>query len=196
MVNHAGDRPADSVGYPDADLVALFRAGDPGAVAALYDRYARLAYGLALRILNDRMAAEDVVQEAFVAVWRNAAAFDQARGNLRTWLLTIVRNRAIDRTRGAPHRKEVAGLDAATEVPGGDNPSDVVVANADRAAVRRHLRALPDRQRDTLELSYFGGLSQTQIARRLQVPLGTVKGRMRLGLLKMRQSLELSAATS
>lgn len=167
----------------DADIVPMLVAGETQAIEAVYERYARLAYGLAYRMLNDQMAAEDVVQEAFVALWRHATLFDPGRGHIRNWLLTIVRNRAIDRLRSRPQHREWRNLDDANLAIGG-RWDDV-----DRIQVRKLLDDLPASQRQTLELAYFGGYTHSEIAKRMAVPLGTVKGRLRGGLQKMANAL-------
>lgn len=173
----------------DFDVIDQLAAGNSQAIEMLYDRYARLAFGVALKILGERTAAEDVVQEAFVAVWRNLAAFDPAGGQLRSWLLRIVRNRAIDRLRANPARRETADIETAN-LSVDDIAFDHVALDAERQQVRQVLAALPQAQRRVLELSYFGGLSQTEVASKMHLPLGTVKSRMRLGLEKMRVSLQ------
>ncbi len=179
----------------DGDVAAQLQNGDASAIDSLYERYGRLAYGLALRILNDRAAAEDVVQDAFLGVWRNAAIFDASRGSLRNWLLSIVHNRAIDRLRGTARVRTEAPLDTvdrAAEVP------DVwrsVATNLERKEIREAFQSLPDAQRQTLELAYFGGYTHVEIAKRMEVPLGTVKGRMRIGLEKMRTFLQARGMT-
>lgn len=172
----------------DLDVIALLAAGDSRAIESLYDRYGRFAFGLAFRMLNDRMAAEDVVQEAFVALWRHARSFDSSRGQLRSWLLRIVRNRAIDRLRGNATHREIANIDDAN-LAVEDTAWDYVAADADRTQVRSLLNELPSGQRRAIELSYFGGLSQPEVAVTMRLPLGTVKSRQRLGLEKMRQAL-------
>lgn len=158
----------------------------------LYGQYRRSAYGLAFLILRDPQAAEDVVQEAYVAVWRRAASIAPAEASLRSWVLTIVRNRAIDHLRGRAHRQTALGLDTAISAVAPDDPEHTVLVNDDRARIRKALGHLNARQRQTLELGYFGGLSQTEIARQMGVPLGTVKGRMRSALTRMRGLLQLA----
>ena len=155
---------------------------------ALYEAYHRQALGLAYRVLNDAAEAEEVVQEAFLAVWRAGRSYDPARGSVRTWLLTLVRNRAIDviRTR---QRRPVRPL---ADVPDPVDPSDVpaqVSLNVDSAAAERALQALPPEQREAVELAFLGGLSHGEIATRLGLPVGTVKGRIRLGLDRLRSAL-------
>ena len=159
------------------------------ALAALYDAYSNILFGLALRILHSRTEAEDVLQEVFVQVWQRAANFDASRGRPFTWLVTLARSRAIDRLRSSSSR-ERATLEAAREV------TDSVMDAADDAEkseqgeiVRRALAELPEEQRSTLVLAYFEGLTQSEIAARLNSPLGTVKTRMRSGLIRLRALL-------
>jgi RNA polymerase sigma-70 factor (ECF subfamily) len=141
-------------------------------------------------MLADGPAAEDVVQEAFVAVWRNAASFDPSRGQVRSWLLTSVRNRCIDMLRG-PRRpsKLDEPIDDVPELRSTDDVWETVAQRLQAQDVRRALDNLPEDQRTTINLAYFGGLTQTQIAAQMRVPLGTVKGRMRLALEKLREML-------
>lgn len=174
----------------DSQVVARLKRGESAAIESLYDRYGRLAYGLAFRVLDDRSAAEDVVQEAFVSVWRNAAGFDSSRGGLRSWLLSIVRNRAIDRLRGSARTRTEVDLESAEPVAGVADVWQSVSLHLERKQIREGFAELPDAQRRTLELAYFGGYTHVEIANQMQVPLGTVKGRMRIGLEKMRSFLE------
>lgn len=177
-------------------MAAQLQRGDAMGVEALYDKYGRLAFGLAFRILNDRTAAEDVVQEAFLGLWRNARSFDSSRGNLRGWLLSIVHNRAIDRLRGATRmRKEsqIETVERLIEVP---DAWEAVSAHLERRQIREGFAQLPDAQRQTLELAYFGGYTHQEIAGQMGVPLGTVKGRMRMGLEKMRSFLQARGVTA
>jgi RNA polymerase sigma-70 factor (ECF subfamily) len=177
----------------DADRAVLVRLanGDLDALEELYDRYKTMAYSIAYRITNDATAAEDVVQDAFVGAWRNAARYVEGRGSVKTWLLAIVHHRAIDAVR---RRRPT------TELPDADLPPpealrlpDVwadVSATLDADTVQGALATLSDVQREAIELAYFGGLTQQEIAERTATPLGTVKSRMRLGLLAMRRHLE------
>jgi RNA polymerase sigma-70 factor (ECF subfamily) len=181
---------------PDGQTAAQLQRGDTAAIEALYDRYGRLALGLAYRILNDRGAAEDAVQEAFVAVWRNAAGFDASRGGLRNWLLSIVRNRAIDRLRGNAKARAEVRLDSTERAGGVLDPWAAVALDLERKQIREAFDELPDAQRRTLGLAYFAGLTHVEIARQMQVPLGTVKGRMRIGLEKMRAFLRARGVTA
>ena len=177
----------------DADRAVLVRLanGDLDALEELYDRYKTMAYSIAYRITNDATAAEDVVQDAFVGAWRNAARYVEGRGSVKTWLLAIVHHRAIDAVR---RRRPT------TELPDADLPPpealrlpDVwadISATLDADTVQSALATLSDVQREAIELAYFGGLTQQEIAERTATPLGTVKSRMRLGLLAMRRHLE------
>ena len=176
----------------DADRAALERlaGGDLGAVELLYERYRSMAYALALRITGDGATAEDVVQDAFVGAWRNAARYEQGRGSVKTWLLSIVHHRAIDATR---RRRPTS------ELPENEGPTPLaltlpdvwaeVAGRLDRDAVLTALATLSDVQREAIELGYFGGLTQQEVAIRTGAPLGTVKSRMRLGLLALRRVL-------
>lgn len=170
------------------------RPGETEAFESLYGQYRRRAYQLAFVILGDSQTAEDVVQEAYVALWRRTASLDPAEGSPSSWLLTVVRNRAIDHLRGRAHRQTGMDLDAASSTVAPDDPERAALLNDDRARIRDALDQLNARQRRPLELGYFGGLSQAEIARQLGVPLGTVKGRMRSGLTRMRWLLQLAEA--
>ena len=180
--------PADT-----ADRAVLVRLadGELDALEELYDRYKTMAYSIAYRITNDTTLAEDVVQDAFLGVWRNAARYVEGRGSVKTWLLAIVHHRAIDAVR---RRRPTAELpDLELPPPAALTEPDVwmeVAAGIDAELVQRALAALSEVQREALELAYFGGLTQQEIADRTETPLGTVKSRMRLGLLAMRRSLE------
>lgn len=156
----------------------------------LYDRVSRRAFGLAYRIVGDRPAAEDVVQEAFLAVWRAAERIDAARGDLQSYVLTIVHRRAIDllRSRGGLGERRLAE-DAADRLPGEGDFTEGVAINVDGEVVRRALDELPDDQREVVDMAYYQGLTHAEISERLRTPLGTVKSRMRLALEKMRGSL-------
>ncbi len=176
----------------DADRAVLGRIadGELHALDELYERYKTMAYSIAYRITNDRTLAEDVVQDAFLGAWRNAARYIAGRGSVKTWLLSIVHHRAIDAIR---RRRPTTDLPDREDVP---PPAlrlpDVwaeVAANLDAEMVRGALGALSDVQREAIELAYYGGLTQVEIAERTSTPLGTVKSRMRLGLLSMRRVL-------
>jgi len=173
----------------DGDLVRATARGDQSALAQLYDRYRLILFGLVMRILHDRAEAEDVLQEAFLQVWRRANDFDEARGRAFTWLVTIARSRALDRLRAAGSRGRLAH--EAAQLPRedvGDAATDALRSEEGRA-VRQALADLPDEQRRPLLLAYFEGLTQAEIAARLGDPLGTVKTRMRAGMIKLRAIL-------
>lgn len=177
----------DVHGESDEELLAAITRREEGAIAALYDRYGGLAYGLAYRILGERGLAEDVVQDAFLSVWRRAISFQTGRGSVRTWLLSIVHHRAIDRVRGTAGRaRQDAPLDELDRAVSAEDPWREVDTSLQRDVLKQGLAALPDSQRQTIELAYFDGYTQHQIAEMMAVPVGTVKGRMRLGLQKLR----------
>jgi RNA polymerase sigma-70 factor (ECF subfamily) len=157
--------------------------GDASALAELYDRHAGLAFGLALRILRERTEAEDVVQEAFVQVWRQAGRYDPGRGSPEAWLCAIVRTRAIDRLRRRLSRREQPEIPEPTAATTTPAPEGVL-------AVRKALQILSADQRRALELAYYEGLTQSEIARRLDEPLGTIKTRIRTAMLRLREELE------
>lgn len=185
----AGRRPSAD---DDADRAVLERvaAGELRALEELYDRYRTMAYSIALRITADATLAEDVVQEAYLGAWRNAARYVEGRGSVKTWLLSIVHHRAVDAIR---RRRPTIELPDREDIPPpGLTLPDIwsdVAANLDREAVRAALGTLSAVQREAIELAYFGGLTQQEIAARTDTPLGTVKSRMRLGLLAMRRVL-------
>lgn len=179
----AGPEPADD------ELITLVAARDHRALMALYDRHGRMAFALAYRVLGDAQAAEEAVQDAFLQVWRRAETFDPARGSGgRAWLLTIVRNRAVDGLRRRTGRaREATPLEEveATAVAATPGPWAEVAATLDRERVRTAVAELPRDQQDAIRLAYFDGLSHGEIADRTGIPLGTVKGRVRLGLRKL-----------
>ena len=176
----------------DADRAALGRIadGELDALDELYERYKTMAYSIAYRITTDATLAEDVVQDAFLGAWRNAARYVEGRGSVKTWLLSIVHHRAIDAIRRRRPASELPDADAVP--PQALRMPDVwgeVAANLDAEAVRAALTVLSDVQREAIELAYFRGLTQVEIAEQTNTPLGTVKSRMRLGLLAMREVL-------
>jgi RNA polymerase sigma-70 factor (ECF subfamily) len=177
----------------DEALVALVARGDEDALAELYDRIGRIAYGLALRVLRDERYAEDAVQEAFLQVWRSAASFRAERAKASTWILTLVHRRAVDLVR-REERRQTEPL--ADDTPLGQAPEQTEEAawlRFERERVQSALRQLPDVQREALELAYYGGFSQSELAERLGVPLGTIKSRMFAGLARLRELLDESA---
>jgi RNA polymerase sigma-70 factor, ECF subfamily len=176
----------------DEELMVLIAERDPAAFEVLYDRHSGVAFSLAYRIVGERAAAEEVVQEAFVSIWRSGARYDRARGSVRSWTLGIVRNRAIDLLRSRAGR--VGRLDSDDESALEQRPAEELTEpEALRRETARELRGLlgelPPEQSKVIELAYFGGFSQSEIAEMLGIPLGTVKGRLRLGLEKVRGRL-------
>jgi RNA polymerase sigma-70 factor (ECF subfamily) len=180
----------------DAARVESAASGNGAALAALYDRHVRGVYSLALRVVADEADAEEVVQEVFDQAWRQASRYDPARGTVAAWLLNMARTRAIDRLRARRARPDRGGQDAEhswSELPApAVDPLDALDAARDAARVRQALQQLPLIQRVAIELAYFEGLTQTQIAARLEEPLGTVKTRIRLALMKLRDALSAS----
>jgi RNA polymerase sigma-70 factor (ECF subfamily) len=175
----------------DQAVLELLQRGEPEAFEVLYDRYSRLAYTVAMRVLSDEAAAEDVVQDAFIAVWRRSTTYRADRGSLRAWLCAIVRNRAIDTLRGENGRSRFElPLDDSRDEPSLCDTWSEVLAELRRTRVRHALRELPPEQRQTIELAYWAGMSQSEIGKAMRVPLGTVKGRARLGLSKLREALQ------
>ena len=178
----------------DAQLVRALAERDTSALASLYDRYGGLAYSVAFRVLGDSGLAEDTVQECFLKLWDSAAGFDPKRGSVRTWLHTMVRNRAIDKLRGRRSRSareiEIEAAEPVPAEPRASDPWNEVALAADQRAVRDALVRLPADQRQAVELAYFGGYSHREIAEMTKVPLSTVKGRMRLALEKLHSYLE------
>lgn len=171
----------------DEALVALVARADEEALAELYDRFGRVAYGLALRIVRDPVLAEDAVQEGFLAVWRSAARFVAERAKASTWILTLIHRRAVDLVRREqPRRAEPIEL-----VPhdSGDDTQEEAWLRLRRTRVQEALKRLPDKQREALELAYYGGFTQSELADRLGEPLGTIKSRMFAGLSSLRELL-------
>ena len=183
-------RTASPVDDADQAVLALVTAGQLDALQELYDRYRTMAYSIALRITSDASLAEDVVQDAFMGVWRNAGKYVTGRGSVKTWLLAIVHHRAVDAVR---RRRPTSELPEREEVP---PPAlqlpDIwhdVAAGLDREEIAAAMATLSDVQREAIELAYWGGLTQQEIAARTGAPLGTVKSRVRLGLLALREAL-------
>lgn len=176
----------------DEELMPLIGEKNPGAFEVFYDRHGGVAYSLAYRIVGERGAAEDVTQEAFISIWRSGARYDAARGSVRTWMLGIVRNRAIDFLRSKAGRAPKLDFDddSILEHRPAEGLTDTEALRRETAEeVRGALDELPGEQAKVIQLAYFGGFSHSEIAGMLGVPLGTVKGRMRLGLEKIRGEL-------
>ncbi|HUE51943.1 MAG TPA: sigma-70 family RNA polymerase sigma factor [Terriglobales bacterium] len=171
-------------GTADNSLVSAVRSGDENAMAMLYDRYSSIVYSVALRVLGDTGAAEDVLQEVFMQLWRNPGGFDSSRGNLAAWLAVISRNRAIDAVRKRRPDTDIADVIVSVEP---DLAGDAERARA-MEKVRGALGAMPSAQRSALEMAYFEGLTHTEIAAKTGEPLGTIKTRIRAGLLALRKA--------
>ncbi len=180
----------------DEDLMQLVAGGDARAFEVVYERHCTAVFSLAYRICGVRAAAEEVTQEAFLATWRSGARYDRTRGSVRTWLLGVVHNRAIDNLRRSTvHDRLRATDELAAERIEAPERTEVEVARREEArSMRTLIGALPSEQRRVIELAYFGGFTHEQIAELLGAPLGTVKGRMRLALEKMRSSIEPTEA--
>jgi RNA polymerase sigma-70 factor (ECF subfamily) len=178
----------------DEALVALVARGDESALGELYERVGRVAYGLALRVLRDDRLAEDAVQEGFLAVWRTAAAFRAERAKASTWILTLVHRRAVDLVRREERRRTEPLPDDASGQPAAaaESTEEAAWLRYERERVQAALAALPDAQREAIELAYYGGYSQSELAERLGVPLGTIKSRMFSGLARLRELLDES----
>jgi len=185
MVSRELDRLADE------ELMQLVQQGDPRAFELLYDRHGGAAFSLAYRMVGDRAAAEDIVQEALLSMWRSRVRYEPARGSVRTWVLGIVHHRAIDGLRrNLVHQRRRASAEGIEEVHEAAERTDVEAARREEArSVRAAMDELPGEQLQVIELAYFGGFTHTQIAEMLEMPVGTVKGRMRLGLEKLRRQL-------
>jgi RNA polymerase sigma-70 factor, ECF subfamily len=175
----------------DEDLISLVEASDSEAFATLYDRHNRAAFSLAYRMMGERQAAEDLAQDAFLKVWRGAGSFRAARGSVRTWILSIVHNRGIDQLRShASRRRTQDKIEATAPRSAASEAFAETWRNSQRDQVREALNTLPPAQLKVLELAYFSGYTHVQVSELLDVPLGTMKGRMRLGLKKMRDYFE------
>ena len=175
----------------DEDLMQLVQRGQAAAFELVYDRHSQAAFSLAYRMAGSRGIAEDIVQEAFLNIWRSGARYERARGSVRTWVLGIVHHRAVDALRRSfVHERRRASDEGLEETLETGERTDVEAARHEEAAtVRAALSHLPAEQVQVIELAYFGGFTHTEIAEMLQTPVGTVKGRMRLGLEKMRHAL-------
>ncbi len=181
----------------EAELIKRIKQRDDRALAKLYDLYAKLLYGFILSIVKKQEEAEDVLQEVFVQIWEKSSLFDTSKGNVYTWLVTLSRNRAIDRTRSKQYRMR----DQTITDPAGESifqsddhtPFDAVVMQERALRIRKALEALPSEQQEAIKIAYFGGYTQSEIAAKLNIPLGTVKTRIRQGMKKLQsQMMELS----
>jgi RNA polymerase sigma-70 factor, ECF subfamily len=182
----------DDIRYlADEELMHLVGTGDPRAFELIYDRHGAAAFSLAFRIAGDRAAAEDITQEAFLSIWRTRARYDAARGGVRTWVLSVVHHRAIDGLRrNDRHARRRASAEGIEDTHQAAQLTDLEAIRADEArAVRKAVESLPTEQTRVIELGYYGGFTTNEIAEMLGTPLGTVKGRMRLGLDKLRNEL-------
>jgi len=175
----------------DEAVLALIARSDEQALSELYRRFSRLAYGLAFRILRDDALAQDAVQEAFLGVWRAAGRFTAERAKPSTWLLTLVHRRAVDLVR-REERRRTEQLQPDSEPIGSEGPDELELLS-ERQSIREALRKLPPEQREAIELAYYGGYTQSELAERLGQPLGTIKSRMFTGLARLRETLEETA---
>jgi RNA polymerase sigma factor (sigma-70 family) len=181
-------RARDLAHLSDEALVALVSRSDESALAELYDRIGGTAYGLAYRVLRDEALAEDAVQEAFLALWRSAGSFVPERAKASTWILTLVHRRAVDVVR-REQRRRTEPLEAAPE-PAEGSAEEAAWLRLDRERVQAALAQLPDQQREAIELAYYGGYTQSELADRLGQPVGTIKSRMFAGLARLRELLD------
>jgi RNA polymerase sigma-70 factor (ECF subfamily) len=178
----------------DATLLARVADGDARAFETLYDRYRARAFGLALRLTAHRGTAEEVTQDVFLKLWHGAANYDPARGSLSSWLLTFVRHRAIDMLRSGRRHERNVDLDGALGLEAAERTDEQVEDREESRNARKMMQTLPAEQREVIELAYFAGLSQGEIATQVGIPLGTVKGRSRLALEKLRRSVDSDRA--
>jgi RNA polymerase sigma-70 factor (ECF subfamily) len=195
--HRGGGPPASLSKRSDAELIALAGQGSVDAFGLIYDRHCAVAYSLAYRICRSREASEEVVQDAFLSLWRSRDRYDSGRGELRTWLLGMVRNSSIDRLRrsGVRERHSARSEELEEQLEAAERTEDEVQQREQRAEVRVALDTLPAEQRRVIELAYFGGLTHREIASQLGQPVGSIKGRMRLGLAKLQAQLAMPAAT-
>ena len=187
----ADNLPPELTRLADEDLLTLVERGDAQAFEVIYDRHSRVAFSLAFRLLGDRGSAEDLVQDAFLAVWRGAGSYAASRGSVRNWMLSILHNRGVDRLRtlGAMSRRQDALEQVELRRPDEPDAADLGIERAIAGTVREELDTLPDEQHQVLKLAYYGGFTHHEIAEMLKLPLGTVKSRMRLGLERLRRGL-------
>jgi RNA polymerase sigma-70 factor (ECF subfamily) len=185
LAGRPGAPEPDEPGADDASLAAAIAGGDSGALTEAYERYGRLVYSVAYRVTRDAGLAEECTQDAFVALWRRAGSYDSRRARLATWLLTVARNRAIDLVR--QRKRADAALPPVDAEPALErDPADLAAAADQAQRLAEAMAALPEPQLQTLQLAYFDGLTHPEIAERLGIPLGTVKGRIRLALDRLR----------
>jgi RNA polymerase sigma-70 factor (ECF subfamily) len=191
MLDAGMERSRPELAIDDRDAIRRIAAGDPAGLESLYDRHATLVYSLALRILRDTGEAEDVTQDVFARVWASAVRFDPSRGAVAAWLTVMTRSRALDRLRRRRHpATPVAEGDTLADIPDPAPSVELVTATAEQVtAAREALAELPADQRTTLELAYYEGLTQVEIAERTATPLGTVKTRIRTGLQRIRDAV-------
>ncbi len=184
--------PRDLAHLSDEALVALAARSEESALAELYDRHGRVAFGLALRVLRDPALAEDAVQEAFLTLWRTASTFVPERAKASSWILTLVHRRAVDLVRREERRRaEPLEDESRADIEG--SAADVAWLRFERERVQEALRRLPDHEREALELAYYGGFTQSELAERLGLPIGTIKSRMFSGLARLRELLDPGA---
>ncbi len=188
MGNTASPMPRAFAHLSDEAVVALVARSDEQALGELYDRFGRIAYGLSLRVLRDETLAEDAVQDAFLTAWRTADRFMPERGKASTWLLTLVHRRAVDVVR-REDRRRAEPIEVAGDPAGEGSADEAVWLRFERERVQAALRQLPDQQREALELAYYGGFTQSELAERLGQPVGTIKSRMFTGLTRLRDLL-------
>jgi RNA polymerase sigma-70 factor, ECF subfamily len=191
-------RATDIQRLADEEVMVLLRDGNPDAFEVIYDRHGGAAFSLAYRMVGDRNVAEDITQEAFLSMWRSRARFDRERGSVRTWVLGIVHHRTIDALRrNIAHDRRRTSAEGLEERQEASERTEVEVARRDEAReIREAMQTLPGEQLEVVRLAYFGGFTHTQIAEMLNQPVGTVKGRMRLGLEKLRRALSPEEATT
>lgn len=186
-------RPSEPLNATDAELFSRIREGDSEAFAAFYDRHAGLLFGVAVKVLGQGQDAEDVLQDAAVLIWERAPTFDPSLGQPLSWAVTLTRNKAIDRLRSLRRRGEVTedlASQSSAEPPGEPSPARHASVADDNQSLQNALVTLPGEQRQAIELAFFLGLTQQEIATRLQQPLGTIKARIRRGMLALRTLLE------
>jgi RNA polymerase sigma-70 factor, ECF subfamily len=183
----SSDSTAEITGIDDVAVLREIQTGNQEAMTAFFDRYSRLVYSVAMRILNDSSVAEDVAQELFIQIWKNPWAYDPGRGSLSGWLVVVARNRAIDKLR----RRRPADPVEMFALPSSMNPAPEVERKLDLEKIQTAMARLPQEQRSSLEMAFFEGLSHSEIAAKTGEPLGTVKTRIRLGLIAIRKGLNV-----